>query len=182
MKTLFLYYNSEELRRFAGPWFLPGYLCGLGLKGEFSDMDRRKSMGLKVLYEGGEKIPVIPSEKEWNTWDLCAKSMRETYPLISEIPYREIDSDHTITCHLLHTWSSEGAVSLHTTTKKVNTVVKEWKNRVYRLYSKAETRFGTDQHIACEKKRTVLNLVNASDRSNLNPVTDGLMVYGGLPL
>jgi hypothetical protein len=123
-------------------------------------------MGLKVLYEGGVKIPVLPSQKEWHTWDLCTEQMRKEYPLFEEIPYREIDTEHTVTCHLLHIWSREGAKSLSRTDRKMQSVVTEWRNRVYRLFRKAEMKYGADQHVEPEKKRSSFNLVNSADSRN----------------
>jgi hypothetical protein len=168
IKKLFLYFNGDELRKFHGPWFLPGYLCGLGLKGEITTHERKTALGLKVLYEGGEKVPVLPSLKTWNTWDYAAEEIRATVPFAEELPFEELQSEQTITCHLLHTWSENGAEALCPPTRgKFFRNLKSWNKRVSALYKKAEMKFGTDMYICAESKRKVLNLVNKNDEKIL---------------
>jgi len=163
MRSLFLYYHANELKSFKGPWFLPGYLCGLGLDGELSAEDRRKARGLKVLYEGGEKVPKIPTDSSWWTWDQCSENLREAYPFVREVPYGTLQTKHTLVSHLLHTWTQKGALTLAKPRQRLATATRQWRNRVQRLYLRAGTTFGSEEYIDPEPKRTSVGIISSVD-------------------
>jgi hypothetical protein len=174
MKDLFLWFHGRELQKYKGPWFLPGYLCGLGLQGNVTSHDKQKARGLKILYQQGQKVPTIPGDKSCHIWDYCAEEIRERYPLSSDLPYRGIDGQWSQVPHLLHIWGLEGVSGLFRSVfpfsfKSRYSKIVTWRNTNLRLWKKASTKHGMEKSIDPEPKKTVMNIVNVSDKVRYQP-------------
>jgi hypothetical protein len=154
---LFLYRHFETLKTYRGPWFLPQWCCGLGLRSEgpYSDDDRRTVTSLKSLYNEGNLPPRLSGKKEWIHYDTVERFMGK---LSAELPlcrynYEEAEgSDGSFNFFALLHWLAKGLSSIHNTTEAV--YQKEYAEELWNIARKEKHLFQPSDGIENEPKQS----------------------------
>lgn len=118
---LFMYRQGETIGKFRGPWFLPTWAGGLGLKDVLQQvdyLDLQRLSAAKLAISQGCKIPSLPGlEKEWIHYDLFQRVVRDRNPLsTSYVGYTHFEEQVTygqafmLVC--LTYWAEHGLKSL----------------------------------------------------------------------
>lgn len=154
---LFLYRHFETLKTYKGPWFLPQWCCGLGLRTEvpYSEDDRRTVTSLKSLYNEGNLPPRLSGKKEWVHYDAIERYMRK---LSAELPfcrwnYEEAEgSEGSFNFFALLQWLAKGLSSIHNTTEAV--YQKEYAEELWNIARKEKHLFQPSDGIENEPKQS----------------------------
>jgi hypothetical protein len=88
VNQLFFRYNSVVLKDFNGPWSLPTYAGGLGLRRDPSKFERMVLRRIQQCY--CNCVRSWPMRREWEIRSLSEKLKRESWPLLSEYAYKRV--------------------------------------------------------------------------------------------
>jgi len=93
VKKRFIYYNFQELSKTTLPWFIPGWLGGVGLPYDFpfeiSESDRCCATYIKYTYADPKWSPVLP--KDAAMWLMHKKVLKDLRPHgVKECHFRKI--------------------------------------------------------------------------------------------
>jgi len=93
---MFMERHMDVLKTYPGPWFLPEYLCGLGLvnveKIEQSHHELLVVSALRVLYGKGEQLPPTPIDSDWHLYDIFHKYCRTAVPMLDSYYFESYSS------------------------------------------------------------------------------------------
>lgn len=93
VQALYLYIYGDALKKFKGPWFLPRWLGGLGMK-DFNKCSRDQlyyaTCARKLLAEGVQG-PQSYISKDWALFDVFNKNLTSSAPLVGEYPFQVCD-------------------------------------------------------------------------------------------
>jgi hypothetical protein len=154
---LFLYRHFETLKTYKGPWFLPQWCCGLGLRSEdpYSEDDRRTVSALKSLYSEGNLPPRLSGKKEWVHYDAVERQMRKLsaeYP-IDRYNYETTEgSEGSFNFFSLLHWLAKGLSSIHNTTEAV--YQREYAEELWSIARKEKHLFQPSDGIENEPKQS----------------------------
>jgi hypothetical protein len=166
LKKSFLYSNSDELRKYKGPWFMPAYLCGLGLKTNvFSDRERMTSSALKLAYSKGTAIPKLPVDKVWETYDMFSREARLTHPLVTSYPYEGCEDELPISLLVVREWLLSTAEGLQTKFGHFGQMAHRTMEKNLRLWQRHNSKYmRKDRDIEYEHKPSILPIVGIGER------------------
>lgn len=135
---IFMFHNAPTLREFPGPWFMPQYLCGVGLKNlePLTRVDCQRVTIMREAYASHAfEPPTPPTDKEWVHYDRFLKVMRLECPLAVRYPFKNFEGEETYSkaffSVILWLWANLGLEAL---TNKHQMV-----NRYYNKLAKIQT-------------------------------------------
>lgn len=153
VNDMFLYHNGRVLKSFQGPWFLPVWCCGAGLRPveqNPTDLDLKRVRLLTELYGSNKYHPPKLSRKgEWLHYNEFQKTIRNECPLVDSYNYTHFDNDEEygqafiLTC--IQLWLQGGIYQLYNPHQKQNVREERYSGRLWskvgRILQKREEGF-----------------------------------------
>jgi hypothetical protein len=171
---LFMNRNVSELKSFKAPWFLPNFLCGLGLTPVVSGNslhDRRTAAVLLKMYNLNTAVVKFVAEPEWVTHKFVLDTIRDEFPLVdSKSPFRDYeDSDTYPTAYLaLVFWGGfSGGIQYKELRNAGEKALKRFIDSAVRTWQVASSKVGdshralSEQECLYEKKMSVFPITRS---------------------
>lgn len=95
----FMMQHKETLKKYPGHWFMPEYLCGLGLVDVagigYTLRELKLITVLRSMYNQGLDCPSLPTDLSWILYDFFHRTVREQCPLIDSYSFESYDGEES---------------------------------------------------------------------------------------